>query len=751
MNTVLVCALMAFNLTTVAVKNDAAFHKPGVRLAANEGGTSSSKTFSILQLLTLYSQLQPATKPLITSVVSESLPHLRKSALRDWFKIMGEDFREENWNATELIYKFSPVILIEFFSADQPGKASGPRRDILFVNEVNNVPKTIFDQLDMRTRRFVFVDFNPVEEFWLHGLKGKPDVEWIHSTYLDAEQFLDKAIVDKIEAMRERDPNGWRIYGLGLIGNIEGLVHPLFSQVEALPEGGIEFFGLDYGYSNDPTCLTRNKIIGEDLYSDELIYEKGLDNNQIAKRMIDVGVRKGYDEIFCDAAEPKSRDEIMGYGFNIKSCPKGPDSVRAGIQLVNQYRQHWTKRSVNGIKEQRNYRYITDKDGQPTNKPMDNWNHCFAGDTLVLTDRGWTEILNVKHGDMVASYDEQNKTYIFKKSYGCRLIDNSSPIIYLQVSGVDACRCTEDHQFLTGDGWQMVGSIEPGSKIIGGDSWEILRQCRLSSLSNTESGFAGTKKLVTISQVARELQAVIDYQERDCIALSMSERSDRYPMDSTFITSISTEQTILQKTSSRYLNTTTKYCTEQKKTGKRFSEKTPLNMECLPQGRGTQLPPESNGTGRMQPNAQRNCLQKNLFARIVDNISGKSRSEPFVFVQTIANRRGAENQALTISQERVRPATSNSQQTNIPAKYSAQDRVLTGATPSNKPEPVYCMEVEDTHNFIVYPGLVAANCMDSRGYGVAGKMDTSKTGVLYVYSGESDQSGQESPSGIANT
>ena len=192
---------MEFNLTNVALRNDAAFFNPQKRIAINEGGTSSSKTFSIIQILTLYCQRQPVNKSLIVSVVSESLPHLRKSALRDWFKIMGNDFDRNKWNATELIYNFSPVVVLEFFSADQPGKASGPRRDILFVNEVNNVPKPIYDQLDMRTRRFVFVDFNPVAEFWAHELRNRPEVEWIHSTYLDAKQFLDKNIVDKIEAL----------------------------------------------------------------------------------------------------------------------------------------------------------------------------------------------------------------------------------------------------------------------------------------------------------------------------------------------------------------------------------------------------------------------------------------------------------------------------------------------------------------------------------------------------------------------
>lgn len=366
--------LMIFNLTTVFTHNQDALFNPEKRIAINEGGTSSSKTYSILQLLV--DICQHRTRPLICSVVSESLPHLKLGCIRDFKQIMGEDFNIQRWNATENIYNFNSNVILEFFSADQPGKARGPRRDILFVNEANNVPKSIFDELDMRTHRFVFIDFNPVYEFWAHELKGKPEVEWIHSTYLDAMHVLRKSDVEKIEAKKDRDPNWWNVYGLGLIGNVEGLVHPLLlTDIDELPDGN-PFYGLDFGYTNDPTTLIKSVIVGDEIFSDELIYQTGLNNQQIANQMKSLGVREGYDEIFADAAEPKSIDEIHLQGFNVKPAPKGPDSIAQGIQKINQYKQHWTKRSINSIKEQRNYRYIQDKDGKYTNKPIDNWNHA---------------------------------------------------------------------------------------------------------------------------------------------------------------------------------------------------------------------------------------------------------------------------------------------------------------------------------------------------------------------------------------
>ena len=337
---------------------------------------NSSKTFSILQLLVMVSQNRTNGKPLLTSVVSESFPHLAAGAIRDFMAIMGQDFDARKWNATNHIYTFHQGVQLEFFSADTPGKASGPRRDILFCNEVNNIPRPIVNQLSLRTHRFEFYDFNPHEEFWCHELKGKPYVVWIHSTYNDAKAFLPAQTVAKIEALKETDPNGWRVMGLGLVGKAEGLVHPLFTQCETMPTSGdYDFYGLDFGYTNDPTALTHNIIVGKDLYSDELIYETGMLASHIVARLEQLGVRKGYDEIFADESRPETIAEIAMAGYNCQRAPKGPESVIMGIQKCNEYRQYWTSRSVNGIKEQRNYRYITNKDGKVTNKPIETFGH----------------------------------------------------------------------------------------------------------------------------------------------------------------------------------------------------------------------------------------------------------------------------------------------------------------------------------------------------------------------------------------
>lgn len=230
----------------------------------------------------------------------------------------------------------------------------------------------------MRTKLFTFVDWNPVSEFWAHeNWIGKPENAYVHSTYQDAKAVLAPEIIATIESNKD-DPNWWNVYGLGRIGKIEGLVYPQFELENELPEGD-KFYGLDFGYTTDFTALIENVIIGQELHSRELIYDVGLTNDDIASRMIELGIKPHYDEIWADAAEPKSIAEIHKRGFNIKPAPKGPGSVEYGHQKVRQYKQFWTKDSTHCIKEQRNFRYIEDKDGHLTDKTTHQWSHGMDG------------------------------------------------------------------------------------------------------------------------------------------------------------------------------------------------------------------------------------------------------------------------------------------------------------------------------------------------------------------------------------
>jgi phage terminase large subunit len=352
------------------------------RRALNEGGTASSKTYSIIQLLILIAQ--SAKKKFLISIVSESLPHLKRGCIRDFKNILAEDFDDSKYNKTEQIYVFGNGT-IEFFPADEPSKMRGGRRDILFINEANNVAYDAFRELDVRTRLFTFLDWNPVAEFWAHEhLFGKPENEYIHSTYLDAKRVLPPDVIANIESNKD-DPNWWNVYGLGRIGKVEGLVYPYFDTVDALPDQGEIIFGLDFGFSGDPAVLVKNSITPQEIWSEEFFYETGLTNQDISSKMSDLGMRKHYDLIYADSAEPKSIQELYNLGWNIKGVAKQKDSVEYGHQKVRQHKQHWTKGSLNCIKEQRNFRYIQDKMGKFTEKTVHQFSHGMDARRYALT------------------------------------------------------------------------------------------------------------------------------------------------------------------------------------------------------------------------------------------------------------------------------------------------------------------------------------------------------------------------------
>ncbi len=365
-----------------------------------EGGTWSSKTYSTLQFLKFI--CENTTEPLTVSVVSESVPHLKRGVIRDFETIMGDALVQSRWNLTDNIYDFVETgSKMEFFSADKPAKLRGGRRDILFVNEANNVAWMAFRELDSRTRLFTICDWNPVSEFWYHqrelgNEKKYPENVYIHSTYLDALDVIPQAVKDDIDASEDRDPNWFRIYGLGLLGKIEGLVYPFFEQVEKLPAGDV-FYGLDLGFIVDPTVLTAHVVITGDvdkLYSHQVFYDDTrLTNDEIGRLMRKGGVKMGRDQIFADPSSAQAIEELRRMGFNIKEAMKGHGSVEYGIQRVNQFDQYWTEESLECIKEQRNFRYIVGKDETLSDDTTHRWSHGMASRRYAVTsyDTGVTE------------------------------------------------------------------------------------------------------------------------------------------------------------------------------------------------------------------------------------------------------------------------------------------------------------------------------------------------------------------------
>jgi len=342
------------------------------RLRAVCGGTSASKTISIL--LYLIARAQSDKTPTLTSVVSESFPHLRKGAIKDFLDILGTHnyFKDQLWSKTDFTYTFETGSKIEFFSADQPGKVRGPRRDRLFINEANNISYETFDQLEIRTKEFIFLDWNPVSEFWFYDkLLNQDNLDFITLTYLDNEA-LDHRIKAAIES-RKGNKNWWKVYGLGQLGEVEGKIYKDWRIIDSIPhEARLERRGMDFGYTNDPTAIIDIYKYNNGFILDELTYQKGLSNKQIA----DILLSQPNVVTYADSAEPKSIDEIKAYGVNILPAAKGQGSVNQGIQFIQDQRISVTKRSLNLIKEYRNYLWETDRDGKIINKPIDIYNHA---------------------------------------------------------------------------------------------------------------------------------------------------------------------------------------------------------------------------------------------------------------------------------------------------------------------------------------------------------------------------------------
>lgn len=361
----------------------------GARIIANKGGTRSGKTYGIMQLLVVIAAFGKKAK--MIDVVSESMPHLKRGALRDFDDILDGfgfmDGRDYASNLSDRVYKFPAGSEIRFFPADNWGKVKGSSRDMLFINECNRLPWETFRQLSVRTRRSVILDWNPDSEFWyeLHGLDTRQGTAECVTTYKD-NPYLTPEQVAEIEANRA-DEEWWKVYGLGQTGQRRGLVYDNWRQVAAIPQGA-EFVarGLDFGFVNDPTAIVDvYKAEGGRLVLDCVLYRKGLTNDKIAAFLRDM-----QGDTIADSAEMKSITEIRNSGIrgHIFPAKKGADSIRAGIDILRKHELLVTQRSLDLVRELRNYRWREDPvTGQPLNVPVDKDNHALDAVRYVALNR----------------------------------------------------------------------------------------------------------------------------------------------------------------------------------------------------------------------------------------------------------------------------------------------------------------------------------------------------------------------------
>jgi phage terminase large subunit len=346
------------------------------RIKIIQGGTSAGKTFGILPILIS----KAAKRPLMEiSVVAESIPHLRRGALKDFLSMMKSGFRyvDKRFNKSLLRYDFDNGSYIEFFSADDSSKLRGARRDILYINECNNIEFEAYNELAIRTKREIYLDFNPANEFWVHTeLKNEPDTDFVVLTYKDNEA-LDKGIVREIEKNRLKGltssywANWWNVYGLGEMGSLQGVVFSNWKQIDTIPtEARLLGYGVDFGYTADPTSIVEVYTYNGQRILNEICYQTGLVNTEIAKKL-----QKNIIA-YADSAEPKSIEEIRRTDQLIKGVTKGLDSVNFGIQIMQSQEYLVTSQSTNLIKELRSYCWDKDRSGKQINKPIANFNHA---------------------------------------------------------------------------------------------------------------------------------------------------------------------------------------------------------------------------------------------------------------------------------------------------------------------------------------------------------------------------------------
>lgn len=344
------------------------------RIRVVQGGTSASKTISILIYLIVLAQNDK--NPTITSIVSESVPHLKRGAIRDFKKIMQAHgyWKDKSWNVQDSTYSFENKSIIEFFSTDNGDKLRGARRDRTFMNEANNCTFDAFEQLEVRTNEFVIIDYNPTIEFWAmtEVLPKRDDSELLILTYLDNEACPPEVLKSILQ--RQNRKGWWQVYGLGQLGDVEGKIYKDWKIIDDIPhEARLERRCLDFGYTNDPTAITEIYYYNGGYILNEITFQKGLTNKQIADILLNLSDPQVM--VIADSAEPKSIDEINSYGVNIQPSRKGKDSVKNGIQLVQSQRISVSKHSTNIIKEYRNYLWQVDKNGKIINEPEHAFSH----------------------------------------------------------------------------------------------------------------------------------------------------------------------------------------------------------------------------------------------------------------------------------------------------------------------------------------------------------------------------------------
>lgn len=355
----------------------------------NQGGTSSSKTYSLMQNMILDLLYDPKSKGTVTA---EELPSIKSGPLTDFKNIIDESpIIWENISNPDSIagpFRFINGSELEFRSFDTLGKAKkSGKRDYLLINESNEMDYEICNHLMIRTRKKVYMDFNADVKFWAHKLfvESRPDKTDYFISNFTHNQYLDQETIDDIydylekyyETGREHWWNKWKVYGMGLTGSVSGTV---FSDnifpIDYMPETQKRGYGLDFGYTNDPTALCECGVRFGNIYAKEILYETDLYSDKLADKMERIGVNKNLP-IIADRADLSSIRTLINRGFKVVECDKWSGSVNDTIDFLLSKNIHIMRDSINWWNEVDNFKWKKDRDGGYMNTPIDKHNHLW--------------------------------------------------------------------------------------------------------------------------------------------------------------------------------------------------------------------------------------------------------------------------------------------------------------------------------------------------------------------------------------
>ncbi len=340
------------------------------RITQHIGGTRSGKTYAILQYLIVKALQEPQN----ITIVRRTVPSLKRSVIKDYKEIMQElgIWSNESYNISDRVYSFSNGALISFVNTDDAEKLRGVKSDILFIDEASEQHEEAYFQLSIRTTGEIILAFNPTVSPY-HWLRNMDDAEQFRTTYKN-NPYLPDAMIKEIEALEHKNPKYYKIYGLGEYAPNEKAVFNNFQILEDFPTHELIGYGMDFGFSQDPTTLIAVHKHHDMLYCRELMYERGLTTNDIVRRLQSLNI--GKTEIWADSAEPRLIEEIYRSGFNIKPVKKGPDSIKFGISVLQNFGLVVDNKSTHLIDELYGYEYATDKNGVVLDKPQGFNDHC---------------------------------------------------------------------------------------------------------------------------------------------------------------------------------------------------------------------------------------------------------------------------------------------------------------------------------------------------------------------------------------